>query len=90
MKDTLAEIKDRNIRTIKFTGITSDGKYSQEKTFELNQHEDMDVNRLEARKVITMNGYVNIMVELDRQGRLLTVEVERNDDYVAADPFEAR
>lgn len=90
MKDTLQEVYDKNIRTIKFTGITADGRYSQEKTFQLNQHEDMDVNRLEARKVITMNGYVNIMVELDRQGRLLTVEVERNDDYVAADPFEAR
>lgn len=90
MTDTLTEIKDRNIRTIKFIGKTHDGLYTKQRTFELNQHPDMEVNRLECKKVITMNGNIDILVELDTKGRLLSVQVERNEDYVATSPFETR
>jgi hypothetical protein len=84
LKDSLASIHDNNIRTIDFIGRTKDGTYTQRKTFALNQHPDMDVNVLDAQKVITENGYVDIVVELDKKGRLLSVQVERNQDYEPA------
>lgn len=75
--DSLQAMYDDNVRTLEFRGITKDGTYIQKKKFALNQHPDMDVNIIDAEKVITENGYVNIKVELDAKGRLLAVEVER-------------
>ena len=77
--DSLQKVYDDNVRTIEFHGITKDGTYTQKKTFTLNQHDDMDRNRLEVFRVITENGFVDITVDLDKKGRLLAVAVERTN-----------
>ena len=79
MGDTLNDIYDDEVRTIQFIGQTKDGRYIQEKKFALNQHPDMEVNILDCEKIITENGYVDVIVELDTKGRLLAVQVERHN-----------
>jgi hypothetical protein len=71
--------KPRLEHRIRFSGVTKDGIYSAEKVLELDPERD---NVFTVPKVITENGYQNVTVKLDGEGRLLVVQIERWDPSV--------
>lgn len=63
-------------RKIRVSGVTKDGVYTAEKNLELRPD---SANVFTIPKVITENGYQNVTIKLDEEGRLLAVQVERWD-----------
>jgi hypothetical protein len=66
-------------RKIAFIGRTKDGDYAAHKELNLL---GADENVFTIPKVITENGYINITIQLDAEGRLDAVMVERWDPTI--------
>lgn len=62
--------------SVRISGVTKDGVYTAEKQLELATDRD---NVFTFPQVITENGYQNVTVKLDNEGRLLAVQVARWD-----------
>jgi hypothetical protein len=63
-------------RKVVFIGQTKDGDYAAHKELELTDDKE---NVFKIPHVITENGYVNVTIQLDGDGRLLALAVARED-----------